>query len=79
MYEVQGQGWEVCLRTQALLVDLENLTVDSFLMLEEEALEFGFCKYARRKKVLNDSLQIIKGWNYILGESWIFLTTLLLM
>lgn len=79
MYEVQGQGWEVCLRTQALLVDLENLTVDSFLMLEEEALEFGSCKYARRKKVLNDSLQIIKGWNYILGESWIFLTTLLLM
>ena len=42
MYEVQGQGWEVCLRTQALLVNLENMSVNSFLMLEEEALDICY-------------------------------------
>lgn len=38
MCDVQGQGGEVCLRTQALFADTENLSVGSFLVLEEEDL-----------------------------------------
>lgn len=69
MYEVQGQGWELCLRIQVLFADTENLCVCSFLMPEVGALGFGSGKNARWKKVRHDSLQRIKGWNRMLGES----------